>query len=156
MDDVLLRCNITGRVPPTVVQGQTGPPTTRPLIPVPTFSAALPSMSSCHPKNDRSRQGLPTLGWLVTSPHGIVVHRVFTGHQSHVLAQAFWSQMVNGGCYTPNKKVYILCITLWYTNVAMENGHRPVVYLSKNGKVPMFHSYVGLPKGNHQQSIIRA
>ena len=38
---------------------QSGPPTTRPLIPVPTFSAGLPSMSSCHPKNDRSHQGLP-------------------------------------------------------------------------------------------------
>ena len=43
-------------------------------------------------------------------------------------------------------------ITLWWTNIAIENGHRNSGYFSiKNGG--SFHCYVSSPEGNHSFSI---
>ena len=92
---------------------QSGPPTTRPLIPVPTFSAGLPSMSSCHPKNDRSHQGLPgILGdyWLLhmaSSSTVFSLEAIAVGEIHNAWSYGIWWPFCSG-CLEQDGKWWVL------------------------------------------------
>ena len=65
--------------------------------------------------------------------YGIIIANIYNGLMNYNIVVFFMA--------------IIMVITLWWTNIAIENDHLSWIYPLK---IVIFHSYVSLPEGNFQ------